>query len=143
MGTSETKMNPCFLPAHHPPKAVIRDVLCGGLEVILGGGLVIQQWPTAGLAVSLLAQAIGEGIVPGEERDMSWRWSSFSEGDPGCPELLHSCLHTPMAIPVAQGKHLPSTHTYHNTPIVRLSSRWLPCLLPLYLFSFPFSSLFS
>lgn len=69
MSTSETKMNPCFLPAHHPPKAVIRDVLCGGLEVILGGGLVIQQWPTAGLAVSLLAQAIGEGVVPGEERE--------------------------------------------------------------------------
>lgn len=55
MATSETKMNPCFLPAHHPTKAVIRDVLCGGLEIILGGGLVIQQWPTAGLAVSLLA----------------------------------------------------------------------------------------
>lgn len=72
-GTSRTKMNPHFLPAHHPPKAVIRDVLCGGLEVILGGGLVIEQWPTAGLTVSLLAQAVGEGIVPGEKRDMNWR----------------------------------------------------------------------
>lgn len=60
-------MNLCFLPAHHPPKAVIRDVLRGGLEVVFGGGLVIQQWPTAGLAVRLLAQAVREGIIPGEK----------------------------------------------------------------------------
>lgn len=60
-------MNPRFLPAHHPPKAVIRDVLRGRLEVVFGGGFVIEQRPTAGLAVSLLAQAVGEGVVPGEE----------------------------------------------------------------------------
>jgi hypothetical protein len=48
-------------------------VLCGGLEVILGGGLVIQQWSAAGLAVSLLAQAVREGIIPGEKRDMNQR----------------------------------------------------------------------
>lgn len=115
MGTSETKMNPCFLPAHHPPKAVIRDVLCGGLEVILGGGLVIQQWSTAGLAVSLLAQAIGEGIIPGEERDVSWGWFPSSEEGPGCPELLHSCLHTSMATPAARVSAFPP-HT--STPVL-------------------------
>lgn len=60
-------MNLCFLPAHHPPKAIIRDVLRGGLEVIFGGGLVIQQRPTAGLTVRLLAQAVREGIIPGEK----------------------------------------------------------------------------
>lgn len=60
-------MNPCFLPAHHPPKAVIRDVVRGGLEVVFGGGLVVQQWPTAGLTVRLLAEAVGEGIIPGEK----------------------------------------------------------------------------
>lgn len=60
-------MNPRFLPAHHPPKAVIRDVLRGRLEVVFGGGLVIQQRPAAGLAVSLLAQAVGEGIIPAEK----------------------------------------------------------------------------
>lgn len=118
MGTSETKMNPCFLPAHHPPKAVIRDVLCGGLEVILGGGLVIQQWPTAGLAVSLLAQAIGEGIIPGEERDISWRWFPPSEEGPGCPDsstavCTHLCLYQqPRVSPVP-------AHTYRNAPIAR------------------------
>lgn len=65
--TRRKKMNLCFLPAHHPPKAIIRDVLRGGLEVIFGGGLVIQQRPTAGLTVRLLAQAVREGIIPGEK----------------------------------------------------------------------------
>lgn len=60
-------MNLCFLPAHHPPKAVIRDVLRGGLEVVFGGGLVVQQWPTTGLTVRLLAQAVRESIIPGEK----------------------------------------------------------------------------
>lgn len=60
-------MNLCFLPAHHPPKAIIRDVLRGGLEVVFGGGFVIQQRPTACLTVRLLAQAVREGIVPGEK----------------------------------------------------------------------------
>lgn len=60
------------------------------------------------------------------------------EEGPGCPELLHSCLHTPMAIPAAQGEHLPSTHTHHNARIARLASRWLPCSLPLYLCFFIF-----
>lgn len=138
MGTSETKTSPCFLPAHHPPKAIIRDVLCGGLEVILGGGLVIQQGPTAGLAVSLLAQAVGEGIVPGEERDMSWRWVPSSEEGPGHPEILHSCLHTPVATPAAP-PHTPAA----MSPLLGSLAGGSLVLHPYISVSFPFSSLFS
>ena len=90
-------MNPSFLPAHHPPKAVIRDVLRGGLQVVFGGGLVVQQRPTAGLAVGLLAQAVGEGVVPGEKdrcelgglRSQQPRcgtgvsWEGFAPNNPG------------------------------------------------------------
>lgn len=42
-----------------------------GLDVVLGGGLVIQQRAAARLAVRLLAQAVGEGIIPGEMRPHS------------------------------------------------------------------------
>ena len=90
-------MNPSFLPAHHPPKAVIRDVLRGGLQVVFGGGLVVQQRPTAGLAVGLLAQAVGEGVVPGEKdrcelgglrsqqprRRTGVSWEGFAPNNPG------------------------------------------------------------
>lgn len=85
-------MNPRFLPAHHPPKAVIRDVLRGRLEVIFGGGLVIQQRPTAGLAVSLLAQAVGEGIIPGEKDRCESAVLCSSPENPGCAGLLETCL---------------------------------------------------
>lgn len=83
-------MNPHFLPSHHPPKAVIRDVLRGGLEVIFGGGLVIQQRPTAGFAVSLLTQAVREGIIPGEKD----RFESGVLGsrEPRCTGLHETCL---------------------------------------------------
>lgn len=90
LDTSREKMNPHILPAHHPPKAVIRDVLRGGLEVVFGGGLVIQQWPTAGLAVSLLAQAVGEGIIPGEKTDMNWR--RLAPENPAYTGLPDTCL---------------------------------------------------
>ena len=77
-------MNPSFLPAHHPPKAVIRDVLRGGLQVVFGRGLVVQQRPTAGLAVGLLAQAVREGIVPGEKNRCEL--GGLRTQQPGCIE---------------------------------------------------------
>ena len=110
----QERMNPSFLPAHHPPKAVIRDVLRGGLQVVFGGGLVVQQRPTAGLAVGLLAQAVGEGVVPGEKdrcelrglRSQQPRCIERPEGPDPEPQLVVAPLPLPQQEALA-GTTLP------------------------------------
>lgn len=138
-------MNPHFLPAHHPPKAIIRDMLCGGLEVILGGGLVIQQWSTAGLAVSLLTQAVGEGIVPAEKRGVNWRWSPSSAGRPRMPRAppkmsayTCGCLYQQPRLSTFRPR-MPTTCSHSqalswvapldSTPVPLFLSPFLPCPL--------------
>lgn len=98
MTLEEKKKNLCFLPAHHPPKAIIRDVLRGGLEVVFGGGLVIQQRPTAGLTVRLLAQAVREGIIPGEKETC--------ELGVLCPRGPRMCR-APQDLSEVLGQHIP------------------------------------
>lgn len=59
------------LPAHYSPKAIVHNMIRRRLDVVLGGGFIVQQRSTACLAVCLLAQAVGESIIPGERRPPS------------------------------------------------------------------------
>ena len=57
------------IPPHHPSKVVVGRLLTGGVGVVLGGGLVIgRQGSAAGLTVRLLAQTVGESVVPGKRK---------------------------------------------------------------------------
>ena len=59
------------LPAHYSPKAIVHNMIRRRLDVVLGGGFIVQQRSAACLAVCLLTQAVGERIIPGKRRPPS------------------------------------------------------------------------
>lgn len=102
--TSVSAEKESSLPAHDPAKAVVHKVIRRGLDVILGGGLVIQQRAAACLAVRLLAQAVRESIVPVEMRPHSgchcnewcstYNRSGIYKGQAERAACNSSCTHT-------------------------------------------------
>lgn len=78
-------MNPSFLPGPITPQAVIRDVLRGGLQVVFGGGLVVQQRPTAGLNCRPFSSGCQRRrAVPGEKDRCEL--GELRSQQPGCIE---------------------------------------------------------